>query len=143
LSVALLASIANSGRQLGSGSSIWQCEATYRDGKKDNRHLIDLARRRRPPMPNVMNRDFGTSLLKKGIPRWLEQPIPDRRGSQRVRTAVHFYSGLLDESRPLSRHLDNGHCADIFELPSSADFVAKVVLHWGPKILRAVGAVFV
>jgi len=23
------------------------------------------------------------------------------------------------------------------------DFVAKVVLHWGPKILRAVGAVFV
>jgi hypothetical protein len=51
-----------------SGRSIWQCEANLWGRQKSNRLLRDLACRQRPPMPHVMNRDFGTSPLKGHFP---------------------------------------------------------------------------
>lgn len=51
-------------------------------------------------MPHVMNRDFVTSLLKKGIaPRWPDQAIPDGREWQRIRTTVQFYRRYIGPRR--------------------------------------------
>jgi hypothetical protein len=52
-------------------------EANLWGRQKSNRLLSDLACRRRPPMPHVMNRDFGTSPLKGAFPGWPHQAISD------------------------------------------------------------------